>query len=99
MNGVHTSSRRHATTVRAKPKAALSLVPNSANAATVKSLEALLEAARSGQVVGIAFAAALPGHRYVADAAGVYVDDPLAGRGAVAMLDESLRDLARARKD
>lgn len=60
---------------------------------TVEAIERLLESARSGHVVGIAFAAMFEGSNYMVRTTGALRNDPTLARGAVATLDDELREL------
>lgn len=64
----------------------------------VEALEALLEAARDGQVTGIAFACTLRGMRYMTNVAGACYKNPTFARGIVCALDDQLASLIM-RKD
>lgn len=57
---------------------------------TVEALEQLLEHARSGEVIGIAFAAMLKRRGYIVNSAGEAFRNPTFSRGMVRALDERL---------
>ncbi|WKB52293.1 hypothetical protein [Eleftheria terrae] len=63
---------------------------------TVKALEQLLEEARQGKVIGIAFAAMCRRRRFFVSAAGEAHRNPTFARGMVAALDDSLSQLLHA---
>jgi hypothetical protein len=73
------------------------LIADSLSTETVKCLEALLEQARRGQVIGIAFAAMLKRRAYVANTAGEAHRNPTFARGMVAALDDQLATMIRGR--
>jgi hypothetical protein len=66
------------------------LVPNDVSSDTVKCLETLLEQARRGQVLGLAYAAMLRKRAYVVNAAGEAHRNPTFARGCVQALDDEL---------
>jgi hypothetical protein len=57
---------------------------------TVQCLEDLLQRARSGQLIGICFAAMCRRRQYILDAAGEAHRNPTFARGMVAALDDEL---------
>lgn len=59
---------------------------------TIAVLERLLDGARLGQYVGLACVVASPDYGYRAEVAGSFVKDPTFARGAVASIDDALRD-------
>lgn len=61
-------------------------VPND----TVGCLETLLEHARNGEVIGVAFAAMLKRRSYIVNTAGEAHRNPTFARGMVAALDDQL---------
>jgi hypothetical protein len=67
------------------------LVPMSVARDVVEQLEQLLEGAKAGRVVGLAFAAALRGGDYFVGAVGECHRDPTRSRGMVAAIDDELR--------
>lgn len=71
-------------------KAPFILIPDEVSHDTVKCLETLLEHARSGEVIGLVFAAALKRHAYIANTAGECYRNPTWTRGIVAALDDQL---------
>lgn len=66
------------------------LVPDTISNDTVECLTTLLEFARKGEVVGIAFAAALKKRAYITNTAGECFRNPTFARGMVAALDDQL---------
>lgn len=61
----------------------------------IETLEYLLQEARAGRVIGLAYAALLPEKKFFVDASGQAHTDPLRGLGAVEMLSEELRSRFR----
>ncbi len=72
------------------------LIPDNVSTDTVKCLETLLRHARKGEVIGIAFAAALKRRAYITNTAGECHRNPTWARGMVAALDDQLADRTRA---
>lgn len=66
------------------------LVPDEVSNDTVQCLETLLDRARAGEVIGIAFAAALRHRAYITNSAGECHRSPTWARGMVAALDDQL---------
>lgn len=64
-------------------------------AATIAQLEHLLDEARAGRIVGLAVVATSRQRSYSVEATGLMRDDPTFARGAVAALDDELRELVR----
>ena len=62
-------------------------------AETIEALERLLEGARRGQFVGIAYVVTTTKRDYQVDTAGDFRSDLAYALGAVAMLDDELRKL------
>ena len=60
---------------------------------TVDCLEELLAWAKSGRLIGIAFAALLTEKEFITDTAGECRRNPVFARGLVASLDDSLREI------
>lgn len=75
------------------------LIYESISSDTVEALEHLLESARGGDVVGIAFALMLKRRRVLVDCAGEACENPMLARGVVALLDDHLGDLIKGRTD
>jgi hypothetical protein len=72
-------------------------VPQTADLETVSTLETLLEAARIGEVTGLAIVVALRGKEFFFDVAGALERDLIFARGAARGLDDYLGDVAEAR--
>lgn len=66
---------------------------------TVEALEQLLEAARAGLIVGLAFGAMLKRKRYLVNCAGEACRDPTTARGMVCALDDELREMVHSRAE
>lgn len=62
---------------------------------TVVALEQLLNAARRGQIIGLAFAAMYTGREYIVNSAGEAYRNPTFARGMVAALDDQLATMTR----
>lgn len=62
---------------------------------TIEALEHLLDKARGGVIVGLAFAAMGRQREFVTAAAGAAYLDPVFARGMVAALDEHLGEVSR----
>lgn len=75
------------------------LVKDSVSRDVIEALEQLLEMARTGDVTGLAFAAALKGRRYVTNVAGTCFRDATSTRGMVATLDDELAAIVQGRSD
>ena len=73
------------------------LVPDELSTDTVECLAALLEEAKRGKVIGIAFAAMFRGKRFIVNSAGEAFRSPVFARGMVAALDDDLREKSRIR--
>jgi len=73
------------------------LIPDAVSRDTVQALQQLLEGAQNGDVIGIAFAAAIRGRRYIVDMAGALHREPTLARGMVRALDDCLSDLVHSR--
>jgi hypothetical protein len=76
-------------------KAPFVLIPDSVSHDTVKALEILLQHARDGEIIGLAFAAALKKRAYITNAAGECYRNPTFARGMVAALDDQLSSRIR----
>lgn len=63
----------------------------------VECLEQLLQGAKAGQIIGLAFAAQMPGLHYITDAAGECYHRPTFARGAIATLNDELSELIHQR--
>lgn len=66
------------------------LVPDTVSNDTVECLETLLKHARTGEVIGLAFAAVLKRRAYLVNTAGEAHRNPTFARGIVAALDDQL---------
>jgi hypothetical protein len=66
------------------------LVPDAISRDTVLCLETLLEHAKRGEVIGLAFAAMLKRHAYIVNSAGEAHRNPTFARGMIAALDDEL---------
>jgi hypothetical protein len=75
------------------------LIRDAVSRDTVEALEQLLVAAQEGQIVGLAFAAALKNRRYVTNVAGTLYRDATLARGMVATLDDELSAIVQGRTD
>jgi len=73
------------------------LVPNKISPDTVRALEELLADARSGRMIGIAYAAMYRSRHYIVNAAGEARRNPTFARGMVAALDDRLGDTVAPR--
>lgn len=71
------------------------LIPDLVSNKTVECLEALLEHAREGEVIGIAFAAALKRRAFITNSAGECFRSPTFTRGMVAALKDQLAQRIR----
>jgi hypothetical protein len=76
--------------------AGFSLVPTPAvDDDTVEALEQLLDLARKGELIGVAFVGMLKRRKYFVDTAGEADRNPTFARGAVRALDDELAQSAR----
>lgn len=75
------------------------LVKDTVSRDTVEALQQLLDGAKEGNIVGLAFAAALKNRRYVTNVAGTCYRDATAARGMVATLDDELAMIIQGRMD
>jgi hypothetical protein len=64
---------------------------------TVEALEQLLGAARTGDITGIAFAAALKRRKYITNVAGSCYRYPTFARGMLGALDDELSNMIHGR--
>lgn len=62
---------------------------------TIECLERLLQEARSGRVVGVAYAAIFKRRNFMVHACGEAHRSPVYARGVVAVLDDELSRMAR----
>lgn len=66
------------------------LIPDSVSKKTIECLEMLLEQARKGELIGLAFGAILKRNNYIVNTAGEAYRNPTYARGVVAALDDHL---------
>lgn len=66
------------------------LIPDNVSTDTVKCLELLLNRARRGEVIGIAYAAMLKKRAYIVNTAGTAYESPTFTRGMIRALDDQL---------
>jgi hypothetical protein len=71
-------------------KPPFTLIPDKLSVDTVEVLETLLQHARAGEVIGIAFAAQLRRRAFIVNTAGEAHRNPVFARGMVAALDDEL---------
>jgi len=75
------------------------LVPDVVSHDTVECLEILLDQARQGQVIGIAYAVMLKKRAYITNSAGEAHRNPTFSRGMIATLDDQLARNVRGGHD
>lgn len=66
------------------------LIPDTISIDTVECLETLLDQARRGQIIGLAFAAMLKRRGYIVNTAGEAHRNPTFARGMLAALNDRL---------
>lgn len=71
-------------------KAPFILIPDTVSNETVKALEQLLHEARTGELIGIAFAAMVKKRGYIVNSAGEAYRNPTFSRGMLRALDDKL---------
>lgn len=76
-------------------KPPFALVPDSLSTDTIECLEQLLEHAKRGDLVGIAFAAMLKRRGYIVNSAGEAHRNPTFARGMIASLSDQLGQRVR----
>jgi hypothetical protein len=76
-------------------KAPFILAPDTLSNDTVACLEQLLDQAKKGQVIGIAFGAVLKQRAYIVNTAGEAHRNPTFARGIIAALDDQLSGRVR----
>jgi hypothetical protein len=76
-----------------EPKVHLAIAPASASREAVQVLESLLEEARAGRVVGLAWVVIRPGLGFEVDVAGEARRQPVFARGLCRVLDDQLAKL------
>lgn len=70
----------------------LSSVRETVDKDTIDCLEALLDEARDGKIIGLAFAALYPGKRYLVDTAGECLKSPTYAAGMVLQLQNAISE-------
>lgn len=70
------------------------IIRTAIDAQTVYALDVLIELARDGVCIGLAYAAFMPRQRFLAKAVGEAHRSPTFARGALCALDDELRDIA-----
>jgi len=73
------------------------LVPPACSVETVQTLEFLLNEAKAGRVVGLAYIALQPGHRYDIDVTGEAGQDPEFVLGLTRVLETQLEKIIGSR--
>jgi len=76
-------------------KPPFTLIPDSLSHDTERALEQLLDMARTGELIGVAFAAMLKRRKYFVNTAGEAHRNPTFARGMVQALDDELGQRAR----
>lgn len=71
------------------------LVNDAVSPETIEALAQLLEDARAGRIIGLAWVARRRGIDFTVDAAGAAKEDPITTRGMVHVLDDELGKLIR----
>lgn len=71
------------------------LVPDALSHDTVELLEQLLDEARRGRILGMAFVAMYKRREFIANTAGEAYRNPVFARGMVAALDDHLGEISR----
>lgn len=69
------------------------LAPDNLSEDTIECLEQLLDAAKRGHLLGLAYAAMLRRREFITNTAGECRRNPVFARGIVASLDDELRDM------
>lgn len=75
------------------------LIPDVVSHDTLKALIQLADGVRRGEVIGIAYAAALKRRAYIVNSAGECYRNPTWARGIVAALDDELAGRIRGGND
>lgn len=78
-----------------RPPEPFSLAQRHLSHDTIEALEQLLDEAKRGRVIGLAYVAMYKRREYVTDAAGEAYRNPTFSRGMVAALDDHLRELVQ----
>lgn len=73
------------------------LAPDNISDDTIEALEELLKEAKSGHIIGLAFAAMYKGRRFVVSTAGEARRSPVFTRGMLSYLDDQLSVESRQR--
>lgn len=74
-----------------------SLIRDHISRDTVEALTQLLEAAKNGEVTGIAFGAFLRNRKYITNVAGTCFHNATTARGMICALDDELAELVQGR--
>lgn len=69
------------------------LVPDDISHDTIEALQNLLDEARTGTLIGIAFAAMYKRRNFIVNTAGEAYRSPTFTRGMIAALDDQLREM------
>lgn len=67
------------------------LVPDSLSHDTVEALQSLLDDAREGRIIGVAFCAMYKQRRFIVNTAGEAHRNPVFTRGMIACLNDTLK--------
>lgn len=73
------------------------LVKDDISRDTVEALQTLLDAAKSGEITGIAFACTMPRMKYFTNVAGACYRNPTFARGMIAALSDELAGLVHGK--
>jgi len=76
-------------------KRPFTLIPDMVSTDTVECLQLLLQRAKAGEVIGLAFAAMLKQRAYIVNTTGEAHRNPTFARGMVAALDDELGQRTR----
>lgn len=80
-------------------KRPFTLAPDTISTNTVEALSQLLDLARSGEIIGIAFTCMLKQRKFFVNTAGEAHRNPMFARALVAVLDDSLSNRIHNRGD
>ncbi len=94
-----TNRRRGRALAEQRVTAGLQLVPRYVDIDTVSALEGLLERARNGDVIGLAWMELMPRHSYSVHAVGECIRNLTLTRGGVCAIDDELRKLIEERAE
>lgn len=75
----------------------LTVVPTAVSSDTVSALEALLQQAHQGTLIGLAWVSLRPGNGYEVDIAGEARNVPVVVRGLLKVLDDQLGEMMGSR--